>query len=350
MDKTTLTYTPASLDTTFQCDIRGLDAQKLYLLNGYAEESVTPAQKGVQITGSKKQQGISITLNPSTVLEHPLQLINVRQGNGSATIAYSNIIDLKAKAQAKLIICDHTFSMDEFHTQSTFDINLAEGANLEILVMQNEHNQSQHRSNFNLYQLAGSVLNITVITLHGGKIENYIQTKLQEKGAQCHVNGLFLADTEQHIATDVFMQHLVGNCESRQLFKGILKNKAIGRFHGRIFVAKDAQKTEAYQANHNLLLDRTAKMFTQPQLEIYADDVKCSHGATIGQLNEDSFFYMRSRGIGRQEALLLQQLGFANDVLDKITITPLRERITELVEKRLRGELSHCENCSLHCC
>ena len=350
MDKTTLHYSPSFLSTSFPCDIDGLNTQKLYLLNGVPEQEKYILPEGVRIEGNRKEKGILIELASSVMLEIPLQLINVRQGNGSANVVYSNTIRLEPRAQAKLIICDHTFSLDEFVTQSAFDIELAEGAQLEMVVMQNEHNRSQHRSDFVVSQASGSVLNAAIISLHGGKIENFIKTKLQEQEAQCNVSGLFLADAEQHITTNVFMQHLVPHCSSSQLFKGILKNNAVGRFNGRIFVAKDAQKTEAYQANHNLLLDRTAKIYTQPQLEIYADDVKCSHGATIGRLNEDIFFYLRSRGIGRQEALLLQQLGFANDVLNKIPIVPLRERITTLVEKRLRGELSHCENCNIHCC
>ena len=351
MDIEKLKYTPASPLDTFKCDIDGLDARKYSLLNGIPQlEKVTTSPAGLKIERVEQGNGVSMEVSPATVLDKPLQLINVRNGNGTTAITYTNTLKLGSKAKAQMIICDHTLSADKFVTQSSFNIDLEEGAQLDVLVMQNEHNFSQHHSEFNVQQASDSNFHVSVITLHGGHIENFIDIKLLGERASSTVQGLFLTDAEQYIVTDVQMQHLAPNCFSNQLFKGVLKNKAVGHFHGRILVAKDAQKTEAYQSNHNLLLDRTAKIYTQPQLEIYADDVKCSHGATVGRLNNEVFFYLRSRGIGRQEALLLQQLGFANDVLDKITIAPLRERIAELVEKRLRGELSHCENCSLHCC
>lgn len=140
------------------------------------------------------------------------------------------------------------------------------------------------------------------------------------------------------------------DCISRQLFKGILDDESRATFTGRIVVAKDAQKTEAYQANHNLLISPSAKAYAQPQLEIYADDVKCSHGATSGRLDDNALFYMRSRGIGKQEAKLLQQLAFVYDVLENINNEQLRIRLSDLVESRLRGEFGHCTNCSMNCC
>ena len=144
--------------------------------------------------------------------------------------------------------------------------------------------------------------------------------------------------------------HNVPECHSSQLFKGILDGESKTSFSGRIYVAKDAQKTEAYQANNNLLASKTAKAYTQPHLEIYADDVKCSHGATVGSLNEDELFYMRSRGIEKGEARLLQQQAFAYAVLEKVSNEHLRERLGSMVESRLRGEFSECSNCSKHCC
>ena len=143
---------------------------------------------------------------------------------------------------------------------------------------------------------------------------------------------------------------MVPRCHSSQLFKGILNNESKAFFSGKINVSKDAQKTEAFQANHNLLLSRKAKIYAQPQLEIYADDVKCSHGATSGRLDENALFYMRSRGIGAEEAKLLQQIAFVYDVLEKINNEQLQKRLQELVESRLRGEFSHCSNCSVNCC
>ncbi|MBQ2134034.1 MAG: SufD family Fe-S cluster assembly protein, partial [Bacteroidales bacterium] len=183
-----------------------------------------------------------------------------------------------------------------------------------------------------------------------GEISNSIDIQLNGKGGECNVNGLYLADGNQRVSTKVNIFHNVPECHSSQLFKGILDGESKTSFSGRIYVAKDAQKTEAYQANNNLLASRTAKAYTQPHLEIYADDVKCSHGATVGSLNEDELFYMRSRGIAKDEAKLLQQQAFAYAVLEKVGNANLRERLHSMVERRLRGEFSECSNCSKHCC
>ena len=199
-----------------------------------------------------------------------------------------------------------------------------------------------------LDKCSGVVYN--VITLHGGEISNEIEVNLNGKGGECCVNGLYLASGQQRVSTKVNIFHNVPECHSSQLFKGILDGESRTSFSGKIYVAKDAQKTEAYQANNNLLASRTAKAYTQPHLEIYADDVKCSHGATVGSLNEDELFYMRSRGIAKDEAKLLQQQAFAYAVLEKVANESLRERLHSLLESRLRGEFSECANCSKHCC
>ncbi|MCK9305229.1 MAG: SufD family Fe-S cluster assembly protein, partial [Bacteroidales bacterium] len=251
---------------------------------------------------------------------------------------------------SSLLLCAHTLTMDEFKTGSELIINLEKGANANIVLMQNEHNLSSHTVSFKITQAEGSALKINIVSLHGGLQENIIDVRLEGSDSVCELNGIYLVDGKQVINTKINMNHLVPGCRSSQLFKGILDNEAKALFSGKINVAKDAQKTEAYQANHNLLLSRSAKVYAQPQLEIYADDVKCSHGATSGRLDEMALFYMRSRGIGAAEAKLLQQIAFVYDVLEKIDNQHLRERLSELVESRLRGEFAHCANCSMNCC
>ena len=195
-----------------------------------------------------------------------------------------------------------------------------------------------------------AVCKLHLVTLHGGKIDNSINISLNGKGGECNLHGLYLAGGKQEISNRVNIYHNAEECKSNQLFKGILDGEAITRFSGTIYVEKGAQKTEAYQANNNLLASDGATAYTKPHLEIYADDVKCSHGATIGSLNEDELFYMRSRGISLDEAKLLQQQAFANATIEDIANPELRERLTSLVESRLRGEFSDCEKCDRHCC
>lgn len=156
---------------------------------------------------------------------------------------------------------------------------------------------------------------------------------------------MVIADKKQQVDNFTSVIHNKPNCNSNELFKYVLDDNSKGGFTGKLYVARDAQKTAAFQTNKNILLNRTAKMRTKPQLEIYADDVKCSHGATIGQLDENAMFYMRSRGIPEKEARLLLMFAFTADVIDNIRIDALQDRMKLLVEKRLRGELSKCEGC-----
>lgn len=169
------------------------------------------------------------------------------------------------------------------------------------------------------------------------------------EGAETNALGLFLEDKMQHVDNFTVIEHKAPNCHSNQHYKGVLDDMATGAFNGKIHVFPDAQKTEAFQSNNNILLTDTARMHTKPQLEIYADDVKCSHGATVGQLDEDALFYLQSRGIPRAESRLLLMDAFAHDVISRITHPSLQERISDLVSKRLRGELSRCNNCAMNC-
>ena len=215
--------------------------------------------------------------------------------------------------------------------------------------MQNQHNNTVQVSNSFVYQERDSRVSTNVITLHGGSIRNNLVVSLDGEGCENNSFGLFLADQEQHVDNFTFVNHMKPNCVSNQLYKGILDDKATGAFNGKIHVWKDAQKTIAYQKNNNILLTDDAKMNSKPQLEIYADDVKCSHGATVGQLDQDALFYLRSRGIDEKESRLLLMYAFAHEVVSKITVPALQERTDDLIDKRLRGELSRCYDCKMKC-
>jgi Fe-S cluster assembly protein SufD len=187
------------------------------------------------------------------------------------------------------------------------------------------------------------------ITLNGGFTKNIMNVLLEGTESRAELNGLYLADSNQHVDNQLFVDHAAPNCWSNQQYKGILDDEATAVFSGKIMVRRDAQKTLAYQNNKNILLTDEAKANAQPQLEIYADDVKCSHGATVGQLDPEAMFYLRSRGLCERTARQMLMLAFAGEIVDKISIDPLRERIDHLVEKRLKGELSICDQCVLHC-
>lgn len=336
-------YTPDSKG--FRCRVPLDNTQQLFVANGVLQ----PSNVGEIIT-SNNDGGYTMHVGKGKNIEEMMQIISVRTADNTANLNINNRFELDSCANAKVLLCSHTLSEDKFATGENITIEIGENAVLDIAIMQNEHNNSIHNTSFNISLAANAVLRFHIITLHGGEISNTINVKLNGKGGECELSGLYLANGKQHISNKINISHNVPECRSSQLFKGILEDEAITRFSGTILVAKDAQKTEAYQANNNLLASDFAKAYTQPHLEIYADDVKCSHGATVGSLNADELFYMRSRGISYSEAKLLQQQAFAYAALEKITNPDLLERLGNLVEKRLRGEFSHCQNCSTHCC
>lgn len=277
-----------------------------------------------------------------------LQLISVRDKVGDIAHAYA--VEVGRSSSADILMCFHTMSMDHFETKEKISVRIEENASLNMVLMQNESNMARHRTEFDIVLGRNSRFSMTLVSLHGGDIDNSILVNLDGEGAECYLGGLYLMDREQKISNGIRLNHNVPHCTSNQVFKGILDDSAVAKFNGLVYVAKDAQKTEAMQSNHNILISDRARIHTDPQLEIYADDVKCSHGATVGRTDENELFYMRSRGIAGKEAMILQQLAFAREVLDRIGNEELRERLAVLVERRLRGEFSDCDGCSRNCC
>ena len=372
------------LDEIFKCDIPELDTHVILVLNGFFHDNKKPLIKldnGI-IYGSLKtasheypdlfekyygksadfsrdgvtalntafsQDGVFVYVPKNINADKPFQIIHLLLSNESQMVHHRNLFILEDNAKAKFLICDHTLSEAEFITNSVSEVHIGQGSKLDLMRLQNEHNKSIQITNTFIHQMQDSYVNTNYITLHGGVIRNNVYVNLAENGAFNQAMGLFLVDKKQHVDNFVYVNHLSPNCTSNQLYKGILDDESTGAFTGKIHVWKDAQHTKAYQRNNNILLSENAKMRTKPQLEIYADDVKCSHGATVGQLDEDSMFYLRSRGIPQKESLHMLMYAFTDEVLKEIQLPALKERITELVDKRLRGELSHCNNCNINC-
>lgn len=333
----------------FRCKTPMAGTKQVFLIDAELEPS-----EDAQINNLFKQEQpfgeISFKLKKSNILEDILQLISVRADSNLLDLSYSHNLLFEESSQANILFCSHTMNVDRFVTQEGINIVLEEGSIVNMVLMQNEHNDAKHICNIKVDIAKNAKLNLSLMSLHGGVIENNIEINLDGKGAECVLNGLYLVDGEQCYSSHVKMNHLTPNCSSNQLFKGVLDDNSLARFSGVIYVAPDAQKTEALQANHNLLSSENAKILTEPHLEIYADDVKCSHGATIGRLDEQALFYMRSRGIANKEAQTLQQLAFVHEVLARIKNEELRERLSNLAESRLRGEFSHCKDCGRNCC
>ncbi|MBQ7998912.1 MAG: Fe-S cluster assembly protein SufD [Bacteroidales bacterium] len=338
-------YTPDNNNPGFRCRVPLNNTVQLFVADGIMQQ-----ENIGEISIQQQERGYTLHVEKGKNISELLQIISVRTSANTRPLDFSSRFELESCSSAKLLLCSHTLSEDNFATNENISVEIGENAVLDLVMMQNEHNNSIHNAKFDISLAANSLLRFHIVTLHGGEITNTINVNLNGKGCECDLNGLYLANGKQHISNKVNISHNVPECHSNQLFKGILEDEAITKFSGTILVAKDAQKTEAYQANNNLLSSDFAKAYTQPHLEIYADDVKCSHGAPVGSLNEDELFYMRSRGISYNEAKLLQQQAFAYAALAKINNPELLDRLGNLVEKRLRGEFSHCQNCSTHCC
>lgn len=329
-------YAPeTAVQRGFRCRVPMKGTRQVFVVDG-----------GVQGTGHP----LKISLNDGDTLPELLQVISVRTDGSPAEISCTGEFRFGRNSSGKVLLCSHTFSPSPFVTREKVTVRLEEGALADFTVMQNEHDGATHDTVYEIHIAAGAALKMNFITLHGGVISNDITVQLEGGHAECDLNGLYLVDGRQRVENRVHLKHNVPECTSRQLFKGILDDRSCAKFEGLIEVAPDAQKTEACQANHHLLLSNDARAWSEPQLEIYADDVKCSHGATNGRLDEEGLFYLRSRGISLKEARLLQQMAFACEVLDKITTGELRERMTVLTGQRLRGEFSDCRNCSRNCC
>ncbi len=339
-------YAPI-LPEEFRCRVPLEGTVQLLVHNGILKGEYR-GESGEEV--SAKESGYNLILKSGAHSKSTTQIISFRDCHDTSDIEFSNEIHFEEGSEAEILLCYHTLSMDEFDTTEEINIKVDKGAKGEIVVMQNEHNDSRHTTKFNIEVDEEAFLRINVVTLHGAQLDNSFDVKLKGERANCELNGIYLMDGEQIVNSNIRMNHLVPNCLSSQLFKGILDDKAFARFTGRIVVAQDAQKTEAFQSNHNLLISKEARAYTEPQLEIYADDVSCSHGATSGSLDEEGLFYMRQRGIAEREAKLLLQLAFVYDVLGEISNQELRDRLVDLVELRLRGEFAHCENCSMNCC
>ena len=329
-------YAPAhNIEGGFRCKVPLKGSRQVFMIDG-----------GVQGTGKP----LNIAFERGQKCGEALQVVGIRTESHPEDISFASRFHFAEGSSARLILCSHTFAENPFHTDEKLDIELEEGASADIVILQNEHDRATHNTTLDIRIAAGAFLKATIVTIHGGTIENRIAVSLDGPHAGCDISGLYLVDGEQKVTNTLNVMHKVPECHSRELFKGILDNKAKAWFTGLIHVFPDAQKTEAYQECHHLLLSRDAMAYAQPQLEIYADDVKCSHGATNGRLNEDELFYMRSRGIPLREARILQQLAFAYAVLEKIDSEELRERMSSMVERRLRGEFSDCKNCCRNCC
>ncbi|MBI9039051.1 MAG: Fe-S cluster assembly protein SufD [Bacteroidales bacterium] len=298
---------------------------------------------------SYAQDGFFIYVPDNVNSQKSIQIVNIINNDENIFLQPRNLVIIGKNSKLSLIHCHDSVNQKNSFTNSVTEIFLNENSNIDYYKLQNLNNQSTLLNHTNFYQNTNSNISSNSISLNGGLIRNETCVEIEGEGCAANVYGLFLMDDKQHIDNHIFIDHKKSNCVSNELFKGILDDNASAVFNGHVLVRQDSQKTEAFQSNKNILLTDTAKINTKPFLEIYADDVKCSHGATVGQLDNEALFYLRSRGISENNARMLLMYAFAAEVINKISIEPLKNRIDDMVKKRLRGELSVCDQCVLHC-
>jgi len=282
------------------------------------------------------EDGAAIRILRRTVVERPIHLLYVTVGTDGPIMTHPrNLIVAEEQSQAA-VIEDHAFlGENAAFSNAVTELTAGEEAIVSHCMIERENYTSSHISTLRIEQARSSNVASHSVLLGGGLVRNNVHPVLAGEGAECLINGLFLGRGRQHLDNYMVVEHVGPNSSSRQFYNGILDEQARGVFHGRIIVHKDAQKTDAKQTNRNLLLSDDARIDTKPQLEIHADDVKCTHGATIGQIDEDALYYLRSRGIDEAAARTLLLYAFASECVDRVKEPPIRKFIEGLTRQRL---------------
>lgn len=275
--------------------------------------------------------GAFVYVPKNTVLEEAVHILYVSSSDNTSMYSPRNLIVVEDSSQAKVI--EHYVSLQDsvYLSNTVSEVVIGENSTLDHYFIEQESKKAFNISTLEVNQGRNSNLNSHSILLGGSIVRNNIHPVLSGEGCNSTINGLFMPSGRQHMDNFMKIEHASPHCDSRQLYNGILADKSKGVFHGRIIVHKDAQKTDAKQTNRNLLLSDSAKIDTKPQLEIYADDVKCTHGATIGQLDSDSLFYLRSRGIDQQVAKAILLRAFASQNIENIGDLAIKNYVEALV-------------------
>lgn len=308
-------------------------------------ESVTTALNTLLV-----QDGVFVYVPKGVALEKPLQLVNIFSSPTSLMAARRLLIVMEEGASAQLLVCDHTQdSSQKYLSSQVIEIVLNRDSRLDYYDLEESGEGTSRCSSVYARQESGSSLTVNGMTLSCGNTRNDYNIEITGDGCDTLLAGMAIASGHQHIDNNSSVNHLGSHCHSRQLFKYVLDDDASGAFEGGIVVNEGAVKTEAYQSDRNLLASIGAKMHTKPQLLIYCDDVKCSHGATTGQLDQEALFYMRSRGISEKTARTMLMQAFMSEVIETVRMEGLRERLHMLVEKRFHGQQSFCGDCATGC-
>ncbi|MGI8924428.1 MAG: Fe-S cluster assembly protein SufD [Fimbriimonadales bacterium] len=280
------------------------------------------------------QDGFFVYIPESTIVEQPIYVAFIAASSGKAAISHPrNLLVIENHAQAS-VVESYIGDAGASFVNAVTECVAGDDAVVEHAKLQLGNTEAFHVTSMQIVQGGASNVKSTVVTIGGKWVRNDTNSILNGQGCECTIDGLYIGHGDQHIDNHTRLDHAQPNCPSHELFKGVLTDKSSAVFNGKIIVRQIAQKTDSKQSNMNLLLSDDAVINTKPQLEIFADDVRCTHGATIGRLDEDALFYLRSRGIDKTDARNLLIYAFASDVIDRIKIPELRESLEEMLFKR----------------
>jgi len=374
--------TPIDPAEVFRCDVPNMSTQVYFVVNDSFYEDVLPAPSlpvGVYAGGMKgfaerypdmvsayygkiaktaidaivalntlfAQDGFVLYVPRGVKVERTVQLVNVIRSPINVMANRRILIILEPRSEVRLLVCDHSMNHVKSLTTQVVEVFAGEGAYFDFYDLEESTTSTTRYSSLFVEQDALSNVSVNGITLNNGLTRNNYYFRLNGAGAETMLCGMAISDNDQQVDTYTHITHAAPRCKSRQLFKNVLDDRSLCAFSGRIVVDESAQKTEALQVNRNMCKTPEARMYSKPQLEIYADDVKCSHGMTTGQIDEQALFYMQSRGISLEEARTLLSVAFTADVIGHVRLSPLKDRLHYLVEKRFRGELAQCAGCSI---
>lgn len=367
----------------FKCQVSNMGSIILPMLNGWyvhEDSSLTTFENGViagsikaaiqqypelvtpylcklqdnekdELTAINEQEytdGIFIYVPDNVKVEQPFQIVSLVNSREDLLIQNHNVIRVGNNSELSVIQCDDSTKYGKTFINVVTEIALSENARLHYYKTENKEADSLLFNHIFVNQKAYSQFHSNAITFNAGYVCNDIHVNLNEPFAEANLNGLYLVDKTQKCNNRIQVRHHATDCKSFQLYKGIMDDESEATFHGHVVVEPDAQRTSAFQTNRNILLTDKAKINTKPFLEIYADDVQCSHGATVGQLDEEALYYLRSRGIGERSARKLLMFAFANEICQHVEIQALKAKLSDMVQRRLNGELTICDQCMLH--
>ena len=366
----------------FHCNVPNLTTQVVYVVNDVVaqlQNGNTSAAEGIQVMSLCKaeekmpgfigqfynkaagkeydgvtalntllaQDGVLVYLPAGLKMEHPLQIVCIATAGIDMMANRRILVVAEDGVEASLLFCDHVEGEHKYLTTQVVEVFAGNQASVDLYAVEETRENCTRFCNIYVEQQQGSKVTYNGVTLHAGVSCNRIDMRLLGEGAHAAAAGAVIADGHELADNNILIHHASPACTSDMLYKYVLDGKAVGAWAGKVLVSEGAQKTASEQINANLCASPEARAYSQPMLEIYADDVKCNHGSTIGKLDEAALFYMRQRGIEEHEARLLLQHAFVNDVLQRVEIEQLRERLSHLVDLRFRGQLSRCKGCKM---